>query len=207
MVTTLGFSARSHWLATLARDNSVWLWDLSGDDPAATGIALAGPSLSARAELIVTADGPWMVAPRHVTPWWGGIRLWNRQKPETDAKVLTQEGVYPAAISPNRRWLVAGIQSRFGAAPQVQVWDLTLADPSARPKVLAGNEQMISAIAFTRDSHWLATADFRKAVHLWDLTAKDPTLGPRILDAAGGVYHVTISPDGHWLAAGGPDKT
>jgi WD40 repeat protein len=207
VVTTLGFSPRSHWLATLARDNGVWLWDLSGDDPAATGITLAGPSLRERVELIVTADGPWMVAPRHVTPWWGGVRLWNRQKPETDAKVLTQEGVYPAAISPDGRWFVAGIQSRFGAKPGVQAWDLTRADPSARPTVVAGNEGMISAIAFTPDSHWLATADFQKAVHLWDLTAKDPSLGPRMLEAVGGVYRVTISPDGHWLAAGGPDKT
>jgi eukaryotic-like serine/threonine-protein kinase len=207
VVTTLGFSPRSHWLATLARDNGVWLWDLSADDPAATGIALAGPALNARVELIVTADGSWMVAPQHVTPWWGGIRLWNRQKPEKDAKMLTDEGVYPTAISPDRRWLVAGIQPRSGATPRVQVWDLTLADPSVRPKVLAGNERRISAIAFTPDSHWLTTADYEKAVHLWDLTAKDPTLGPRILDAAGGTYHMTISPDGHWLAAGGPDKT
>jgi WD40 repeat protein len=180
VVTTLGFSPRSRWLATLAKDNGVWLWDLSGDDPATTGIALAGASLSARVELIVTADGPWMVTPQHVSPWWGGIRLWNRQKPETDAKVLTQEGVYPTALSPDRRWLVAGIQSRSGAIPMVQAWDLTLPDPSTRPKVLAGDLGRIAAIAFTSDSHLLATADFQKAVHLWDLTTKDPTLGPRI---------------------------
>jgi WD40 repeat protein/serine/threonine protein kinase len=205
-VTTFAFSPRSHWLATLARDNGVWLWDLSGDDPTTTGVALAGASLDARVELIVTADGPWIVAPQHEVPWWGGIRLWNREKREMDPKVLTHEGVHPAAISPDRRWLAAGIESRFGATPRVEAWDLTLADPSTRPKVIAGNEGRISAIAFTRDSHWLATAH-QGAVHLWDLTAKDPTPGPRILDAAGGIYRLTISPDGHWLAAGGPDKT
>ena len=71
---------------------------------------------------------------------------------------------------------------------------------------LIGHPKQVNAIAFSPDSHWLATGGGGGSVHLYDLTQSDPTSDyDRLLDAENtnqNALSLDFSPDNHWLAAG-----
>ena len=77
----------------------------------------------------------------------------------------------------------------------VRLWDLTAADPAARPRLLK-HDGPVSQVAFASHGNSLASASSDGTVRLWDLTAADPAARPRLLKHDGPVNHVAFAPDG-----------
>jgi WD40 repeat protein len=162
-VTQLAFSPSGRWLATQSTGGGqrkrLIVWDLNADDSnlgkAILVDVLATPSSWATAELIVTADGPWLVTPEHVFPY-DGLRVWDLTTPERKARSLTTRTVLPAAISPNRHWLAAAVQDSMGS--QLLLWDLRQEVPSDPTRFLDLNEVLggLARIDFSDDDRFLA---------------------------------------------------
>ncbi len=84
----------------------------------------------------------------------------------------------------------------------------TTRDPEVSRPVLviqSGHSQDIQALAFSHDTHWLASCGRGDTIHLWDLAA-----GLELRAFGDGnqfVRDVSFSPDDHLLAAVGDDRT
>jgi WD40 repeat protein len=105
------------------------------------------------------------------------------------------------AISPDSRWLVA-----VDLTNDARLWDLRLADSSARPLLLAGHTDAVVAVTFSPDGRWLATGSRDKTIRLWDLAAGDPSKAVTTLTAAGPIRVLAFSPaGGRLVAASGPN--
>jgi WD40 repeat protein len=107
------------------------------------------------------------------------------------------------SFSPDGHWL-AVVPDSGGIAI---LWELTLPEPATRFVELIGNRRLVSAIAFSSDSRWLATGHGND-VYLWDLTSQNPATAARILQGHTGIiWSLAFSPDGQTLASGSRDQT
>ena len=119
---------------------------------------------------------------------------------ETRVELPSVESV---AFSPDGRWVVTGSDDNTA-----RLWDLTAADPAARPVVLKGHEGSVYAVAFSPDGRWVVTGSADDTARLWDLTAADPAAQPVVLKGhADWVHAVAVSPDSRWVATGSLDNT
>jgi len=213
-ITQLAFSPSGHWLATQSGDEAERLivWDLNADDSSLGKTTLVGGSgsSSATATLILTADGPWLVAPKHASPYNGGLRLWDLTTTDRKARSLTKKTVYPVAISPNRHWLTAIVQNQR-AADQLLLWDLRKEMLPDTGTVLDLNEVSGwgTPIDFSDDDRFLAMGN-GNIVRVLDLNAEEPGSTVRHLTgnaSAAHIYSIKMSHDGRWLASGDRDGT
>jgi hypothetical protein len=76
-------------------------------------------------------------------------------------------------MSPHNHWLVTG------SWETMRLWDLTTKDPSAKPVVLRGHEDVVNAVAISADSHWLVTGSQDRTARLWGLTSKSQSRSSR----------------------------
>ena len=132
----------------------------------------------------------------------GVLRLWDVR--HLDAPRFTfsgrqdDPGGVSVAYSPNGAVLASA------GNKTVRLRDLR--DLPARPKVLNGHESWVSALAFSPDSHTLASAGFDNTVRLWDL--RNPRVVSTVLsDHEDKVWSVAFFSNGRWLASGSDDRT
>ncbi len=94
----------------------------------------------------------------------GGVRLLNTTN-LADVQVLPtfEPGLTGIAISPDGRWL-AGASS--GREPVIYIWDLNTNTP---PTLLRGHSWVVITLAFSPDSHWLASGAADSMIKLWQL--------------------------------------
>ena len=123
----------------------------------------------------------------------GGVPIGNRLS-----------SVEAIAISPDGRWLAAaGGGDRPENDPSmmghtVALWELR--DISQPPRLLAGHEGPVTAIAFSPDSKRLASGSLDGTIRVWDLLKSGE---PLILSGhQTWVLTIAFSPDGNWLASG-----
>lgn len=113
-----------------------------------------------------------------------GLRLWQ---PSTGAVLRLADSAratYDLFMSPDRRWLVAGIEGRA-----LRVWD---ARTGAVQATLRGHRDGVFDMAFSADSRRLATASYDRTVRVWELATHES----RVLSGhVGPVWGVT------WIGA------
>ncbi len=199
-IYSLAFSPNQQWLASTGPDRTVRLWDMT--NPTAQPHILEGPSFWSMA---FSSTGRWLAAGSYD----GTVRLWDMKKPslptEPSFVLNTQNyGVRSLAFSPDERRLVTGGNIAGCSDRNTLVWDLTKKNPNPNPISLSAHCDVVSDVALSPNSKWVATASWDGTAKLWDLTSSNPSASAKIIkfDPVGRVVQVAFSPDGHWLAAG-----
>jgi len=180
------FSQDSRWLVALGSDYSAYRWDLQDVNKAPYVYRGHEDALTAAA---FSASGQWLATSSRegVTRLWrtaapiamplilhhddlgDTIRVWNMNAadPALDTRLV---GPRPAnyrlvTIGPDGRYIAAAYESN---SPTILLWDTT--KPLAQPLSLL-HDNVVTALAFSPDGHWLAVSDWSGLVRLWDLSA------------------------------------
>ena len=189
-------------------------WQVLGKPPTSYGGGGGGQAdFRPGDNLVFSRDGHWLAIGKNLLGVEGqdvarvGKSLWNLHA-LSDAPVELQDP-YPffdtnnMVYSPNGRWLVT-VPATSGIA---SLWDLEAADSRPSYQQLVGNRRLVSAVAFSADSRWLATGHGND-IYLWDLTSEDPRSAPRIVQGhTDTIWSLAFSPDGQTLASGSRDNT
>ena len=133
--------------------------------------------LLARSDPLVSAGCSWIIFLRG--------RAWKA--------LLTQSGddsIRCASLSPDQKYLAVTTRT------DMDVWSATL---PARIASIPADQP--AAVAFSKDSHYLAWAEY-DAIHIFDLRTKQISSLPGRRRSVGAV---AFSPDGRWLASAGQD--
>ena len=209
-VAFIDFAAQSNGARRLASgsyDQTVKLWDLTSNRPAATLYGHAG-SVSC---LSVAMHRQWLATGSndHRVKCWRLLALnrINRLIAIFRRNFAEQSGaVYSIAFSPDERWLISG-----GTDSAVRLIDL---DHPRRPAVILNwHHGHVYQVAVSPGGRWLASASLDNSIALWDmqqlaLPLEAPTQPLVVLHGHGdGVTSVAFSPDGKRLASGSYDRT
>jgi WD40 repeat protein/Flp pilus assembly protein TadD len=173
-LTSLAFHPDGKQLAGGSSEGDIWLWDLS-----ATKIEpriLTG-HLDAVNTVAFSEDGQWLAS--------GGadetVRLWRT--PELDQSFELENvkaRVRDLAFSRDGRWLAAAM----GDDRTIRMWQIFA--PEAKPIVLTGHDNQVTAVDFSSDGRWLVSASGDQTVRVW------PTFD-NLLEMACGKIHRNLS--------------
>lgn len=132
------------------------------------------------------------------------IQDFQQDRPPVQFKAPQGSMIWNAELSPNGRWLVT---TAFAAGKSiVQVWNVE--NPQENPREIhLQNEEPVTAIEFSPDGNWLATASWNGRVYLWNPNALQdkPLRGPAT--RGGFVSALEFSPDSQKLAIAAWDNT
>ncbi len=141
----------------------------------------------------------------------GRVRLWNIDKGLAEPVSVLLDGVASAGtFSPDSCQLATGDTSGV-----VRVWDLCGPYPPAAPSIWVGHAITVTAVAYSRDGRWLATAADRpltatatesEDVKLWSIDENQTSAAPLVLENDTYTSHLDFSADGHWLLASADEK-
>jgi WD40 repeat protein len=198
------FGPDSHHLATADVVDLITVWDLSigrvqraihGRDTSPYCLAFSAPD----GESLAFVDKQGTVGQG------GEIRFWNWEKDkETHAWPLHLGGdsrIYDLMYSPDGRWLAAAVAEKSLPA-QVRVWDTVTGQVWRQ---LQGHTGVVRALAFSPDSHRLASASDDHTIRVWDIATGGPFLDLR--GHCEPVFGIAYSPDGRRLVSASGDGT
>jgi serine/threonine protein kinase/WD40 repeat protein len=197
-VSNVAVSADGRFLATSDHDGVGRVCDITARDPATTVRTFRNPSFQ---PLKFSLDARWLLttAPREV-------RLWSLHAKETELSSFALPALEKLhsgaqAFTPDSRWLATA--SGEGA---VLLWDLTAADPSARPRVIHKSAtppsiaEQFGSLAISPTGRWLAAGGHGR-VWMWDLQAAPGS--PAKFQLRGDEHlfeQLAFSPGDRWLA-------
>lgn len=176
------------WIATTDM-RGVAIWPLRGPYP----YVLRVPGATKVSGITVAPDGSWIAGatwtgPIQVFPTRPGLSRYRRSVPP--------EGSLRAIVSPDGRELLTGYKDGVELVPL----------DGGAPRPLPGFASQVFALAFSRDSKWIAAGgghiDAREAVlRVWNLD----TGVTRLLDPGDSkwIYQMAFLPDGRLLSASG----
>ena len=124
----------------------------------------------------------------------GLINIWNVETGEKSYSLNTKGVILSLAVSPNGKYLVAGIEEENHSV----VWDLTTQTQVATLEQVG----RIKAVQFSRDGKLLATGSSEATVFLWNVEDGSFSRAENEFDANGEVLSMEFSPDNSLLAVG-----
>jgi WD40 repeat protein len=199
-INAVAISPDDHWM--VCNDgSSVLLWDLTAKEPSTNWVELPGHEGKINA-IAISPNGHWLVTGSDDKT----ARLWDLTARNPSMVVLRghEDAVTSVAISPDNNRLAT-----CGFDETTRLWDLSAKDPLANSVVLRGQQGVVRAVAFSRDSHWLVTGSGHIAL-LWDVSAKDPSVRPiefsEDLESGGAVVLARIGIDNNWLVTASTDN-
>jgi WD40 repeat protein/energy-coupling factor transporter ATP-binding protein EcfA2 len=184
-VSIWAFSQDGSRLAAGGQSGKLFLWNLGGGDPNPQPISVPGP---------ITALAFSPQGDRLAIGGEGFAKLWDlgNQAPRLVVDDLKNQKVTALAFGSSPDRLATGWQD--GA-----IRDFLLDSDLSPLKNPPSDEATITALAFSPDGKWLATAYGNGKARLWQDDRPDKPLenqDPKVRILA-------FSPDGHWLAGGG----
>jgi WD40 repeat protein len=192
-VLSVAFHRDGRHLASLGADRKVKIWDLTETDkPVFERPWDTNRKFGMAYSVAFSPDGQKLAAGSE-----GTLRLWDWQNDQTLHSLPGREGqAIPVAFSRDGR--LASVIFREG----LKIWD----PETERPLLtINAHRHPVSALAFSPDDRWLASASFDRTVKLSDSTTGE-FVG--IFDLhTGTVECVAFSLNGKRLASGGEDKT
>jgi WD40 repeat protein len=207
------FSDDNRWLVTGTnqQDDTALLWNLS--EPAAAPRRLTGHEEPMSAA-IFSPNKRWLITGSTQRDNFQkdniGARVWDLNDLTARPIVLPGQSNLIIGVSSDNRWLVTdGRDQNNKEGKSVSLWDLTAANPFAKPIVFNGQNGRVTKAVFSPDNHWVATASTNCSagkdtnVRVWDLTAANPGAAPIVLAHNRLVSGLAFSADGKALVTGG----
>ena len=194
-IRALDFSSDGRWLVTGSEDRTIRLWDLTEEDPSTTSPAInVGTEVTSLPSVL--RSGCWQVGTRI-----SQLSVWDVTT-ENPSEIFTSfVGTGPIkvlAFSPDGNWLAAAASNDYN----VQLWDTE--NQFGETTILSGHNGLISALVFSPDERWLATASNDSTIRVWDLS--NTSAEPIVLSGHSGSIHALVfSPDERWLATASDD--
>jgi WD40 repeat protein len=191
LTSNMAISADSKWVAVVENDENVADYNrvvlVSADGEKKHFLSHDGEVIDAIAftpdnKQVITADQK------------GLINIWNVENGKKSYSLNTKGVILSLAVSPNGKYLVAGIEEGNHSI----VWDLTT------QAQVATLEQVgrIKAVQFSKDGKLLAIGSSEATVYLWNVEDGSFSRSKNDFLANGGVLSLDFSPDNKRLAVG-----
>jgi WD40 repeat protein/serine/threonine protein kinase len=192
-VLSVAFHREGQHLASLGADRKVKVWDLSAtDQPVFKGPSDAIRKFGTAYSVAFSPDGRTLAAGSE-----GWVRLWDWENKQILHSLPGREfQQIPVAFSRDGR--LATLIFRQG----LMIWD---PEPERLLLTIDAHRHPVSALAFSPDDQWLASASFDRTVKLSD--SRTGAFRGKFDLHTGTVDCVAFSLNGKRLASGGEDKT
>ncbi len=191
------FSPDGRLFATIGADGAPRLWETAAAKPLAKQL----PARKGAVGLAWSGDGSLLAVVAGAEVWLGDVAAGEYF---AEPARMSNEAGRALAFSRDGQWLAA--VTHAGKLGVAQVWrvrrEARRVDPDVRRMV---HDQEIVSVAFSRDSHLLATASRDGAARLWETATGTPRGSP--LRHRDSVSVVVFAPDGRTVATGSLDGT
>ena len=208
-ISNLAFTPDGHWLAlssaefdrhTFRSDRTIYLCDLTSDDPMAKPLLLSGHE-GPVTTMAVSPDSRWLATGSEDQT----VRVWDLSAPDPSAHPLSFSGhgarVTGVMIGAGSSWLVTI------AAEKARLWEL--ANPSPQPVVFGdeGRPSTILSFGLSPDGRWLLLGGDASA-YVLDLASAAPAESFRALRGhEGAVIAASFSADGRTVVTASGDRS
>jgi WD40 repeat protein len=192
----LAVSADSRLAVVGARDE-VRVWDLTTRHPGTGCLVLRGHTDSV-VDVAISDNHRWILSAGN---WDNSARLWDMASSEpSKSAIVLKASAQVRRVAIGRDFIAAG-----SADGMVRLWKRAPQGITGSEIVLSGHGQNvhgddITALHFSPDGAWLASASEDQTLRIWKLQQDDPGLNPIVFNQFQDVVSdVQFSPDGKWL--------